>query len=535
MSAIHWELPNREYNEITEKWEVIEGTYYSVTHARHDDEKTLCGKEIPNTVESADDVSCKLCLRKLQPKHTARLRNQARDKYRPWGTDRKRHAWPTAVVVHVERGRLEVATRDDTITLTGTRIREWLTRFREQGGILYASAAGDIRGLRRLDLTVRWQKETVNHKGSVIKFWDDELAPVHFLPPFVGIKDRHAEFYGFLDFAIECGIDPAGPGTMAWNFWKATWKQGFTPAAYVPEEILREAFKGGREQALRVGSFENARHYDLSMAYPHSMQAEPFPLALRKATRPALTAPVGIAYATVEIPPMPWGPLPAMSATRYPVGTQVQGWHSLRELRLARDLGARVELGDVYEGTNYVDLFSDWYRLMVEARALEHGSRIAKHLANRLWGRFAPNEDSQYLLKVAPDGTRTKTPLLNKFSDLLYLAVDITARVRERVYLQALLEPDIGTVYVATDGVVANGSLAPKPLGGLPGQWREKSWTGPTDVRIVKHGWDHMYAWREDGAWRYVGDMEEERREREFKREWKEQCGSWEGMNVGRL
>jgi len=351
------------------------------------------------------------------------------------------------------------------------------------------------------------QKDDGRSKAEPVAFEHPELPPLYFCKPLNSLHggSRAAEVFDLLNFARSHGVAPDAPHRMAFELWKATWPTfkpgGFTPwycqDAQYPNRPTVEAYRTlplfGRDEAPRPGRYEHGTFYDKVAAYPSVMaHGGPFPWQLCKIDRLPERGEVGISRVTVHrVPDLLWSPLPygrnviAGSRGGWTHEPTADLWVPNRELLMALEYGVEQDAHEVYVG-QYPEprMFGAWFDLYQEAKRLPFGSSLAKWLFTRLWGQLSKNDD------------------------FLPIAVEITARLREQVYREALGNPEVGAVYVEVDGVIATGQAPPQPYGSGPGEWRMKPDDGPdhSDTWILG---ESTYAYWRDGRWRYHAEREQ--------------------------
>src|SRR6266540_1941837 len=457
--------------------------------------------------------------------------------WQPYPADRKPEYRPAGVVTDTDE-------EFDTITLAVQDSREWpheehshtsatirpaLGHLADRNGIIYAST-GDAHAIKSIlgragipDALLLDQRNgghyvTDRETRQPIALLVPGLPPIWFLPPLRDLSPRvrAAEVFAFLDWAWAHGVAAGDPDQMTFNSWKITFpprgfKTWFYPDAHSPGRPPRDLYVTGaeadrvvqlpllgRDQAPQwtLGFHEHATLYDRKMAYPYEMaHGGPFPMQLHRA-HPADRLPeaweVGIVQVVIHHVPedLLWSPVPCYfddhgrKRWSYEKGTAPDVL-TIRELWLALTSGVDLEIKETYAcpASYYKDnVFTEWFGLCVEARELEHGSRVAKWIANRLWGQ------------------------LSRMDDFLPWAVEITARHRVTAARQALMVPEVRAVYAETDGIICTAedpAARPEPYGDGPGKWREKPKDGPADQPALILG-ESAYMWdRGNGKFGY--------------------------------
>lgn len=260
------------------------------------------------------------------------------------------------------------------------------------------------------------------------------------------------------------------------------------------------------------GDYSASRYFDLGAAYPSCMAAEPFPCRLIPVKVTTRLAGVGLARATVEVPPMDWCPLPVRvrrGAVCYGWGT-AEGWWTYRELALARDTGCKVTVHESWAGVRELDLFGPWWSVVREGRALPGAAgALAKAVTSRLWGAFALEDDGGATVRWRDKAGRRPVRVRQHRARALpaartvYVASEITARVRDRLYREALAAAS-DVIYVDTDGFIA-GQDTPDNIGTGPGEWRVKAAMPLVEIRapqVLRHTCATCN--RDHAAWHYT-------------------------------
>jgi hypothetical protein len=273
---------------------------------------------------------------------------------------------------------------------------------------------------------------------------------------------------------LHYGVIPGSVSSMSWRLWRARLD---APVKLARRRLLGErSFYGGRQEAPYPGDYRDCRYFDLTAAYPMSMASEPYPSRIVSAGT-CLGDGCGFARATVTIPRMEWCPLPVRlhrNALCYGWGTATGFW-PWSDLRLARDLGSDVEIHESWQGADDVDLFSEWWGVVQDGRTV---TPLSKAVTSRLWGGFSLSQSTGYMVRWedAAGKRKIRTPLQTRNAAIPtapYIAAETTARVRDRLYREAIAGCD-DVIYCDTDAVITGGRLAPENVGLAPGQWRVK-------------------------------------------------------------
>lgn len=311
--------------------------------------------------------------------------------------------------------------------------------------------------------------------------------------------------YELLAWLLKRAVIPGSVSSMTWRLWRATLD---TPVYLSRRRLLgTRALYGGRQEAPYPGDYQGCKYFDITAAYPTSMAATPYPSELREAGK-HLGEGAGIAQATVTIPQMEWSPIPvrlSRNALCYGYGT-AEGFWPWSDLRLARDVGCKVEVHESWQGVNDVDLFGEWWDVVTEGRRTV---ALSKAVTSRLWGAFSLAQKTGNMIRWADEGGRMpiKAALSQRKGSIPtapYVAAETTARVRDRLYRQGILGvPDV--LYVDTDAVINGGSTTPNNFGPLPGQWRMKASMVRCEIRgpqVFRH--ECPTCDRDHAKWHYV-------------------------------
>lgn len=212
------------------------------------------------------------------------------------------------------------------------------------------------------------------------------------------------------DFAITA----AG---QAWNAYRHRFKPdeiGIHNSANAIE-LEREAYRGGRTEVFRIGSFSDETFYklDVNGLYAHVMATDPYPQKLFKVVIgrspkelfDLMEDRLAIADVIVETD-RPYYPYRVKGESYFPIGT-FRTQLTTPELRFALSEGHLKAIGEIalYESG---DLFSDYIGFLTPLRQQykasgDHGrSMICKLLRNSLYGKFAQRGYKQEILGDAP-------------------------------------------------------------------------------------------------------------------------------------
>lgn len=319
------------------------------------------------------------------------------------------------------------------------------------------------------------------------------------------------------------GVNLGSLASMAWGLWRSTLNRPVT--VYGPD--VRDVLYGGRKECILPGEYRSGEYWDISAAYPSAQASEPYALRLKEVTpNTSISDGMGIAYAIVRIPRLPWGPIPVNVGRRavcYGWGN-AEGWWSWRDLRLARNAGADVRIMLSYVGYNETDLFGEWWKQFSPLRKLAgYPGKIAKAITSTLWGQFALSDAASHRVRWMDEWGKRRLLVEQSNSKLphrfaVHIASETTARVRQKLWSEGLQIPD--AVYCDTDSVIC-GKGATAPGDGWikkKGELLQIDIRGPQVYRYscIGCGDDHP-------NWHYVvgGISSKEGAERVFRREFR--------------
>lgn len=298
-----------------------------------------------------------------------------------------------------------------------------------------------------------------------------------------------------LEWLGHLSVRPGSLSSMAWQLWRAS-----LPAPVkIAGPPIRPALYGGRQEAPWPGEYRAIDYLDLGAAYPSSMAAEPYPLRLVEvAPSTDYRLGAGIAAARVRLPRLQWGPLPVRVATDavcYGWGTAVGYW-PWRELALAREAGADVEVVRSWAPMAEADLFGPWWEMAEGGRRLPGGAgAIAKAVTSSLWGQFALDSGHARRVRWSDDWAREAVSVPEPARTMphrrmVHIAADTTSRVRCRLWREGLTLA--GAIYCDTDAVIASAGARPDAFAARPGSWSLKNGTITNiDIRgpqVYRHG-----------------------------------------------
>lgn len=432
-------------------------------------------------------------------------------RYAPLSAKRRNPDPPPAYVVG-GKGQLQVWTEDGCETAhTYDEARTLIARLNKHA--VYASAS--LRSIRastgpdgwelfKWGPMIAWErlgKTTVYSARTVFSELGDDQAgrALFFLCEIRRQLNRHG-----------CGL--GAWGSMALQLWRATLPH---PVAF-SSQTMRDGLYGPRKQVQGVARGDvltGTVYVDLRSAYPTAMVADPIPTRLRRTIRSHLDG-IGIARATVTFPHPSarpviwWAPLPTRrrTAVSWERHGPHESWWTFSELRMAKDAGLPVEVHESWEGIRHVEPFGEWWQIVQPLRRKPGPTgRWFKAVSNSLWGMFAVGNHTPKLITLGASGRPVSVIPVNRTQPMptaAYVAAEISGRVRERVYREALND---GAVYVDTDGVIllTRGAL---PAGcqdrdvATDGQWRVQSLMRQCQIKAAQ-----AYRWTGyDGKTRYV-------------------------------
>lgn len=308
--------------------------------------------------------------------------------------------------------------------------------------------------------------------------------------------------------------------SMAWNLWRSTLDRPVT--IYGPN--IRDALYGGRKEALFPGEYKAVNYWDISAAYPNAQAEEDYPLRLKEVSATSdISEGSGIAYASVNIPELPWGPLPVRIselATCYGWG-KAEGWWTWRDLRTAKSVGVDVAIIASFAGLKPVNLFGAWWNEMAQYRKLSgFTGKMIKAITSTLWGQFALSQPDTEIVRWTDEWSKHRITVPERPRNvphrfMVHIAAETTARVREKLWREGLSLN--GSMYCDTDAVMTGKSVQP-----TGNNWSIKHEMVQVDIRgpqTYRHrcsncGIDHP-------DWHYVvgGIGSPEAAERVFRRE----------------
>lgn len=258
---------------------------------------------------------------------------------------------------------------------------------------------------------------------------------------------------------------------------------------------LRLAYKGGRNEAFKTGTFENATMLDINSLYPYVMANMKFPdLKSEKIMdKPLetikldslLSIDVGIAKARVKInrgkDQFGYLPVRLRGTLVFPKKCDVRGVWTLEELRNARAEGDRiieVDWAIIYntlEKNPFKTFIERLYKLKQESEGVKR--HVVKMLLNSLYGKFG-QKDRYSSLKIVKrsvsdllDDKKTKfegtlgeyyiyrdlsNPSQSRYSNPI-ISLLVTQGGRDLLYKQIRKAGTDKLIYVDTDSCIIEG------------------------------------------------------------------------------
>lgn len=311
----------------------------------------------------------------------------------------------------------------------------------------------------------------------------------------------------FLEWGSSRGMYAGGLGSMGRQLWKSTLEHvailnGFRGRTGLDEDgtaAAKAAYFGARKEAPYPSTFKDVTYWDLRSAYPSVSASSPLALGMKEIkVGPRYQFPTheqGIAYAGVVIGrPSPWGPMPIrVTDHAYQFGYSLprMGHWTFRDLACAQDRGdfVRIERAWVPTQESAFTFGPDWLTLVRRARELPAPvAWWAKRAINACWGTFALDPGkSDKLTWEDDDGLLPQVSSLqpmganNPLGDTLYIAVELTARCRQRMWDDCIRTGK--ALYADTDGVILPSGVTPSREGPGLGEWAPKQRMADIEIR----------------------------------------------------
>lgn len=385
---------------------------------------------------------------------------------------------------------LRIETIDGARDLRGPgRVFDALQSLR--GHVVYANG---LLPLLQTTGATRWQARTWKGRAVSVKL-DGTTAHVTSLRDAMGECPGDRRFEALLQVKswLEAhGVAMGSLSAMAWHLWSASLARPVTIASL--PAIGQSAFYGPRQEVREPRTYRHMAIVDLARAYPSQMAARPFALTLREVSNGTRIDPErsGLARARVRVPhALALAPLPtrvAPSVIQWRTG-DLHGIWPWCELHLAKELGCTVEVERCFAPMDEQQPFADWYRLVEEFTTLPGtAGRVAKCVANALWGMFAMAGDHSADVRWLDDEGRTPIVVGRPSRKLpqaatAHIAAETAARVRVRT-LTEIYSMDAYPVHIDTDGVIVRRSVASRyPKSGPPGTFRRKTTLRKVQIR----------------------------------------------------
>ena len=324
-------------------------------------------------------------------------------------------------------------------------------------------------------------------------------------------KEPFADLMRALDWLAEFHVNPGALSAMSWNLWRASLTDTVTLG--VEPSIASPAFFGGRQGIDRPGSFFDHKLIDKVAAYPTAMAARPVALGLHRVDPTTTLDPTvaGLARATVIVDTdIDYPPLPqriGRDAIQFQWGV-LHGTWTWNELAHAKALGCEVTVEECYAPSREADLFFNWWLMAQEGRRLKgSAAKIAKAIANSLWGQLAMTGEERAEVRWIDD--KGMDPFVVDLPERhlpheygRHVAAEVTARVRVELS-QALYETGVRAAHIDTDGLILPATAPlPKNAGDGYGQFRVKEEMFEVEIRAPQ-----FYRFRrntQEDSWHYV-------------------------------
>jgi hypothetical protein len=267
--------------------------------------------------------------------------------------------------------------------------------------------------------------------------------------------------------------------------------------SHYPKKV-REAFRGGRNEAFQVGKFENVSMVDINSLYPYVMSIMKFPdLKTEKyIVKPSITlfneirktGILGVVECEIEAPNIDLGYLPIrfQGMQMYPTNRTLKGTWTILEIERALELGYKLNYINwmVTYNENEINPFENYIKELYEMRLNAEGNfkSVIKLLMNNLYGKFSQyrnEKDYKIVLRhevqsYIDDGYEVTCSMGNKYiiskEGELYqpsytnaiISILITAYARDYLYNQLKKIPKEDLLYCDTDSVMFKGNYLDK-------------------------------------------------------------------------
>jgi hypothetical protein len=374
-----------------------------------------------------------------------------------------------------------------------------------------------LTNLRHTTGALQWTAKTWRGRTTSMALDETKVTVTSLRGVLADATDPWNELTTALDWLAEFGVGPASPSTMAWNLWRAT-LTGNVSIAFDPA-VGRHSLFGGRQEIREPRTYQHMAHVDLKAAYPFSMGNRPYALALEQVDPSTTLDPTvaGLAEARVGVPTdLPYAPLPirvAKDMIQWQWG-QIAGTWPWCELKVAQDLGCKVEVVRSWAPTREADLFSAWWRIIEVGRQLGGvAGKFLKMISNALWGIFGMVGDDRQLIAWYDD-TGERSYVISSdnkrlpHANMAHIAAETTARVRSRLLSEGLYGaggPGF-PVHIDTDGVIVRKSRPlPSPSTGGAGDWCCKQLMRRVEIRAPQlYRWECLFCGVNHPEYHYV-------------------------------
>jgi hypothetical protein len=309
-----------------------------------------------------------------------------------------------------------------------------------------------------------------------------------------GSEDPFGDLEQALGFFGAYGVAPSSLSAMSWALWRSTLPREIEIGA--SPQVGRSALYGGRQSIREPRTYSHMASADMVAAYPFSMAREPYALSLREVSSSTALDPdaPGIVMGCISVPiDLPFGPVPLRIASdmiTFPSG-QVNGSWTWREADHAEQLGCRVQVDRCFAPLAEADLFSAWWKVAADGRALPgRAAAVTKAAANSLWGLFGMRGDDTEEIRWSDDAGLDAIRVALAARTLphawtAHIAAETASRVRVRMLEEIDARAERGSpVHVDTDGmIIRRSALVGMPTRAEPGQFRVKQTMRKVDVR----------------------------------------------------
>lgn len=274
------------------------------------------------------------------------------------------------------------------------------------------------------------------------------------------------------------------------------------------DNFVRTGFRGARNEAFKVGSYENVTAVDINSLYPFIMAYMPFPDLksermindpLRKMSLEAISNYIGFADCTMKIPEIEYGYLPVryknMILFPFKEGLKLRSVWTIREIMKAIELGYELEKINkclLFDRGN--NIFSKYMEDLYKERKKSNEAEglVIKLIMSNLFGKFGQKKIKKEMKFVyradLPDtgwdiegclGNQYVISREEEYKRRYFVNPSIPALItaHARDYLYSFLERiDIDDIlYCDTDSIITKNFNKYKHLfdiGGEMGEWK---------------------------------------------------------------